>query len=268
MSNRKKPGAWKPAFLKSLAQTGLVSVAAQQANVTVRTVQRARELKNREGANLLEAQNFANAWDAALEIFSASVELEIQRRALLGIKRETPSSTKANKSEPASSRSIATASSCSSPKPSTPNASAPIPIPPSNSASPTFHPKPASSMKPANAPNNAGQNSSPKSSKSSTASPPPRQTTTPAISPTPNRIPSFQGHYVKNNPLTHDITRDVSPDIRHDKGNEIPLRLPFTAFYFSHVFNLRHCEERPSRRSNLNLSIPNVTQNYESFPTP
>jgi hypothetical protein len=90
MSNRKKPGAWKPAFLKALAQTGLVSVAAQRANVTVRTVQRARELKNREGVNLLEAQNFANAWDSALEIFSASVELEIHRRALLGIQRETP----------------------------------------------------------------------------------------------------------------------------------------------------------------------------------
>jgi hypothetical protein len=90
MSAHKNPARWKPVFLRALAQTGLVSEAAKHANITVRTVQRARDTKNRAGPNLLEAQTFARDWDNALEQFSDSVELEIKRRAIDGVERESP----------------------------------------------------------------------------------------------------------------------------------------------------------------------------------
>jgi len=85
-----KPHFWKPAFLKALAKTGLVGVAAKQAHVTVRSVQRARDLKGRTGPSLLEAQAFARDYAAALDQFSDSVELELKRRAIDGVERETP----------------------------------------------------------------------------------------------------------------------------------------------------------------------------------
>jgi hypothetical protein len=81
---------WRPRFLAALAQTGLVETAAQQAQISARTAYRARDLKNRTGTNLLHAQHFAQAWDDALDQFAATVELEIQQRALHGLERQKP----------------------------------------------------------------------------------------------------------------------------------------------------------------------------------
>lgn len=80
---RKRPD-WKPLFLKALATTGLVGRSAQLAGIDRVTAYRARNLKNRTGHNLVEAQRFAQAWDDALEVVGDRIELEIMRRALDG----------------------------------------------------------------------------------------------------------------------------------------------------------------------------------------
>lgn len=84
----RKRHKWKPAFLLALAQTGVVTQAAQIAQVNPTTVFRARDPRGRTGPNLAEAQRFSRAWDAALQTAADRVETEIRRRALDGFDRE------------------------------------------------------------------------------------------------------------------------------------------------------------------------------------
>jgi hypothetical protein len=84
----KKRGKWKPRFLAALAKSGVVRQAAEEAGVQYQTVFIARDLHNRSGANLAEAQAFAKAWDDALAEAADSVEIEIRRRAIQGVERE------------------------------------------------------------------------------------------------------------------------------------------------------------------------------------
>lgn len=80
----RKRADWKPAFLAALAQTGLVNKAAEIAGISPGTAHRARELKDRKGANLAAAQRFAEAWDNAIQNVADFIETEIFRRAIHG----------------------------------------------------------------------------------------------------------------------------------------------------------------------------------------
>lgn len=87
---RKDAHNWKPKFLKVLAETGIVGVAARRAGIHRMTPHKAREIEDREGADLVEALAFGAAWDAALEEAGDTLELEARRRALEGIKTVEP----------------------------------------------------------------------------------------------------------------------------------------------------------------------------------
>lgn len=78
---------WKPAFLATLAKTANVSASAEAAGIHRDTAYHARETEGRDGADLVEAQAFANVWDEALEIATDALELEARRRAKDGVER-------------------------------------------------------------------------------------------------------------------------------------------------------------------------------------
>lgn len=66
------------------ATTGNVSAAAQKAGIGRMTAYDARNTDGKEGAALLEAQEFAAAWDSAREVAADALELEARRRAKEG----------------------------------------------------------------------------------------------------------------------------------------------------------------------------------------
>lgn len=81
---------WKPVFLAALAETGMVGKAARAAGIAEYTARRAKDTRNRKGADLLEAEVFGRAWRAALAEASEKVQLEIRRRAMEGIEHQRP----------------------------------------------------------------------------------------------------------------------------------------------------------------------------------
>jgi hypothetical protein len=85
LHHHRKRTNWKPAFLAALAETGLVNQAAKTAGITPATAHHARDLKNRTGPNLAEAQRFAQAWEDALQSVADHIESEIFRRAIEGV---------------------------------------------------------------------------------------------------------------------------------------------------------------------------------------
>jgi len=71
----KKPRDWREPFLAELCKTGCVSAAAQKAKISRNSAYEQRE------AN----QEFAKAWDAALEVATDALEREARRRAAEGV---------------------------------------------------------------------------------------------------------------------------------------------------------------------------------------
>jgi hypothetical protein len=80
--NRRK---WKGIFLTALAQNGFVAQSARLAGVSPQTAYRARDVRNRFGASLIEAQTFAQEWDTALAEAAEALEIEARRRDMEGI---------------------------------------------------------------------------------------------------------------------------------------------------------------------------------------
>ncbi|MCA0354707.1 MAG: terminase [Chloroflexi bacterium] len=66
---------WEQAFITALARQGVVSYACQAAGIGRTTVYRHRE----------QYQDFATAWDEALEVAADALELEARRRAHDGV---------------------------------------------------------------------------------------------------------------------------------------------------------------------------------------
>ena len=87
---RKDLKNWKPTFLKVLAETGIVGVAARRAKIHRVSAYEARETMDRKGADLVEALAFGAAWEAALEQAGDTLELEAWRRALEGVENMEP----------------------------------------------------------------------------------------------------------------------------------------------------------------------------------
>lgn len=67
---------WRPAFLEELSQTANVTAAATTAKVSRQTAYKAR----------VSSQEFAAAWDDAIEIAVDALEQEMRRRAMVGVK--------------------------------------------------------------------------------------------------------------------------------------------------------------------------------------
>lgn len=72
---KRRPALWEKAFIAALADSGVVSSACAAAEVARSTVYEQR--KNYE--------DFAAAWDNAIEIAADALEAEIRRRALEGV---------------------------------------------------------------------------------------------------------------------------------------------------------------------------------------
>lgn len=70
----KKWAGWQNVFLRELARKGNVSAACRKAKVERSTAYRARE-----------DEEFAAAWDEALEVATEALELEARRRAATGV---------------------------------------------------------------------------------------------------------------------------------------------------------------------------------------
>lgn len=74
---RQRFNDWRPTFLQALREYGVVSYAAEQANVSRSEVYRAKERN----------ADFSAAWDEALEVATDALEKEARRRAESGVMR-------------------------------------------------------------------------------------------------------------------------------------------------------------------------------------
>lgn len=84
--------AWVEKFLRSLRVKPNISAAARSAGVTRQYVYDVRSLKNKDGAakegdDLKRAQEFAAAWDDAIQESLDELETEAWRRAKVGVTR-------------------------------------------------------------------------------------------------------------------------------------------------------------------------------------
>ncbi len=71
-------------FLEELARTGNVSAAAKKAHHSRQDAYKERNPEGKDQTGQLEAQEFAAAWEAALEVATDMLELEARRRAEQG----------------------------------------------------------------------------------------------------------------------------------------------------------------------------------------
>lgn len=79
---------WKPVFLATLAETGMVGRSARRAGISPESARRARDIRKRRGADLIEAQAFKRAWAAAVLEARENMEMEARRRAVEGVEQE------------------------------------------------------------------------------------------------------------------------------------------------------------------------------------
>ena len=74
---KRRKAKWEKAFLLYLSATGNVSEAALRAGIERKTAYRLRD----------NAEDFAEAWDGALEVACDALELEARRRAFIGTEK-------------------------------------------------------------------------------------------------------------------------------------------------------------------------------------